>query len=135
VSMSIDWRGGLDALAKELATLPEKLMADVIDPRMDEETSEAAHRMETRYAHESLRKGVRRDKRGLGDYRIRNTSPHAHLFELGTVARFHADGSPTGVMPATPVMIPEAVSARGRIDKGVQQDFRKLKTSHLEVTP
>jgi hypothetical protein len=135
MSASIDWQGGLDALAKELETLPEKLMADVIDPRMDEETSEAAHRMESRYAHESLRKGVRRDKRGPGDYRIRNMAPHAHLFDLGTVARFRNDGSPTGTMPATPVLIPEAIGARTRIGEGVQRDIVKLKTAHLEVTP
>jgi hypothetical protein len=135
VSMSIDWQGGLDALANELETLPDKLMADVIDPVMDKETSEAAHRMETRYEHESLRKGVRRDKRGPGDYRIRNVAPHAHLNDLGTVARFHADGTPTGTMPANPVVIPEAIATRGRIGKSVEQDFGKLKTAHLEVTP
>lgn len=135
MSASIDWQGGLEALAKEFDTLPEKLMADVIDPRMEEETSEAAHRMESRYAHESLRKGVRRDKRGPGDYRIRNMAPHPHLYELGTVARKRNDGSPTGTMPATPVLIPEAIGARARIDKGLQQDFGKLKTAHLEVTP
>jgi hypothetical protein len=135
MSASIDWQGGLDALAKELETLPDKLLAEVIDPVMDRETDEAVHRMQTRYGHDSLSKGVRRDKRGPGDYRIRNTSPHAHLFELGTASRFHADGTPTGRMPATPVLIPEAVSARGRIEKGVQQDLRKLKTAHIEVTP
>jgi hypothetical protein len=135
VSITIDWQGGLEAFARELDTLPEKLMADVIDPVMDRETDEAAHRMQTRYGHDSLSKGVRRDKRGPGDYRIRNTSQHAHLFELGTVARFRANGAPTGRMPATPVLIPEAVSARARIDKGVQQDLRKLRTAHLEVTP
>lgn len=135
MSAEINWQGSLDALAQELQTLPDRLMAEVIDPRMDEETSEAAHRMETRYAHESLRKGVRRDKRGPGDYRIRNMAPHAHLFELGTVARFHSDGSPTGTMPAKPVLIPEAIGARNRIGAGLQQDFGKLKTAHLAVTP
>lgn len=134
MSAEIDWQGGLDALAKELETLPEKLLAEVIDPVMDRETSEAAHRMQTRYAFDSLSRGVRRDKRGPGDYRIRNMAPHAHLFELGTVARFRSDGSPTGRMPAKPVLIPEAISARGRIGQGVQQDFVKLRTAHLEVT-
>jgi hypothetical protein len=135
MSASINWQGdGLDALAKELQTLPDKLLAEVIDPRMDAETSEAAHRMQSRYAHDSLSKGVRRDKRAPGDYRIRNTAPHAHLYELGTQSRFHADGSPTGKMPATPVLIPESVGARQRIERGVQQDFGKLRTTHLTVT-
>jgi hypothetical protein len=135
MSASFEWQGdGLTALARELDTLPDRLMTEVIDPVMEEETSEAAHRMESRYAHESLRKGVRRDKRGPGDYRIRNTSQHAHLFDLGTVARFHVDGTPTGVMPATPVLIPEAIAARGRIGRGVDEGVTKLRTAHLEVT-
>lgn len=135
MSAAIDWQGGLDALVKELETLPEKLMADVIDPVMERETSEAAQRMQTRYAHDSLSSGVRRDKRGPGDYRIRNMAPHAHLFELGTVARFRSNGAATGRMPAKPVLIPEAIGARARIGNGVEQDFAKLKTTHLEVTP
>lgn len=135
MSAQIDWQGGLEDLARELDTLPDRLLAEVIDPRMDEETSEAAQRMQTRYTHESLSKGVRRDKIGPGEYRIQNTSPHAHLFDLGTVARFHADGTPTGTMPPTPVLIPESVAARRRIAEGVQQDVQKLKSPHLEVTP
>lgn len=135
MSASIDWQGGLEAFARELETLPDKLIADVIDPVMDRETDEAVHRMQSRYGHDSLSKGVRRDKRGPGDYRIRNTAPHAHLYELGTQSRFQADGTPTGKMPATPVLIPEAISARQRIEKGVQTDLTKLRTEHLTVAP
>lgn len=135
MSASIDWQGSLDALARELQTLPDRLIEQVIDPVMDRETSEAAHRMRSRYGHDSLSSGVKRDKRGPGDYRIRNTARHAHLFELGTVARFRSNGAATGIMPATPVLIPESIAARERISKGVQQDITKLRTAHLEVTP
>jgi hypothetical protein len=135
MSAEINWQGSLDALAKEFETLPERLLTDVIDPRMDAETSEALHRMDTRYAFPSLQQGLKRTKVGPGEYKITNSAPHAHLNELGTVARFRANGAPTGTMPARPVIIPESVAARERIGKGVQDDFGKLKSAHLEVTP
>jgi hypothetical protein len=135
MSAGIDWQGSLDALAQELETLPDRLMSEVIDPRMEAETSEALHRMDTRYAFPSLQKGLKRTKLGPGEYKITNSSPHAHLNELGTVARFRSNGAPTGTMPARPVIIPESVAARDRIGKGIQEDVVKLKTAHLEVTP
>jgi hypothetical protein len=135
MSAEINWQGGLDALASEFNTCADRLLNDVIDPRMEAETSEALHRMDSRYAFPSLQKGLKRTKLGPGEYKITNSSPHAHLNELGTVARFHADGTPTGTMPARPVIIPESVAARERIGKGVQEDLPKLKSAHLEVTP
>lgn len=133
MSAGINWQGGLDELARELKLLPDRLMADVIDPVMESETSEAAHWMQTRYSFDSLSDGVRLDKHGPGEYRIRNTAPHAHLYELGTVARTHSDGHPTGVMPAKPVLIPEAIAARERIGRGIEQNVTKLRSPVFEV--
>lgn len=134
MSVTIDWQGGLDDLAREFETLPDRLMAEVIDPVMEAKTAAAEQDIRSAYTHESLSKGVSREKLGPGEYVIKNSSQLAHLHELGTQERQHADGSPTGAMPATPVMIPRAVAAREEIGAAVSEGFQRLRVKHLEVS-
>lgn len=135
MSGDIDWGGGLEQLAQELETLPDRLLNDVIDPVMKAEIDEAAERMKNKYAFDSLSDGVTVQKRGPGDYKISNRAPHAHLYELGTQARVTSTGHRTGRMPAKPVLIPEAIDARQRITNGVTKDVGKLRSQVLDFTP
>jgi hypothetical protein len=135
VSAGVDWGGSLEALAKELETLPDRLLNDVVDPRMDQETARGEQTMRSGYGNTTLGDGIKREKRGPGEYVIKNTKPHAHLYELGTQNRVTSTGHRTGRMPAKPVLIPEAIHTRERIGKGITQDVTKLRSEHLEVTP
>ncbi len=125
---------GLAALSHDLGIAADKLLNEVIDPIMDREVESAVERIRSGYRSETLADGVRVRKRGPGDMQIVGGVPHAHLVELGTQARFHADGTPTGVMPAHPVMIPEAIATRERIGREVQEEFGQLKLATMEVS-
>jgi hypothetical protein len=46
---------------------------------------------------------------------VRNTAPHAHIFEHGTTARLTRAGWPRGIMPAGNVFLPRIHRARGRM--------------------
>jgi hypothetical protein len=135
MSVDVDWGDDLEALARELDTLPDRLLADVVDPVMERETAHAEATMRSGYGDTTLGEGITRQKRGPGQYVIKNTKPHAHLRELGTQNRVTASGHRTGRMPAKPVLIPEAIRTRTRIHQGVTQDFGKLRSERLEVNP
>lgn len=135
MSAGVDWVGGLDDLAEELGTFVDVLIADVVEPRMSAEVSAGMENMRSAYGGGTLADGLRHDKLEAGEHRIRNVAPHAHLKELGTQDRHTGSGHHTGRMPATPVIIPEAVHTRERITQGVTRDVAKLRFKTLTVTP
>lgn len=63
-----------------------------------------------------LRDTVKVTPRGPLAYQVAARAPHAHLWEAGTVTRFHRrSGKSVGRMPAANRLIPIAMSHRGRM--------------------
>lgn len=87
-----------------------------------------------------LRAGVVVEKSAASPTRVkvRSKSPHAHLFENGTVQRHTAGtGANRGTMPAKPTFVPAAVRARRRMTEELVGLVRRQKvrgmTGTLEV--
>ena len=73
----------------------------------------------------NLQRGVRvTDDAPTGDaiaFRVRSLARHSHLYEKGTTFRQTRRGADRGVMPATPLFIPEAILRRTAFKASVRR--------------
>lgn len=140
-------RQSSEALAKRLAALPREIVAKVqpaivksvaeiaADARTLAEASrrtgslaesiEATGPNQTTPAYAS--EGGQRTAHELQGF-VTAGSPDArygHLVEFGTEERRHADGSPTGIMPATPFLLPAWRLNRARVQRRINSAVNK----------
>jgi hypothetical protein len=111
---------GIDDLKRALADLPPQLKGDATVIVLDSAHSAAAD-IRSQYPKGltgNLQKGVKVRVQEVGPLsvaaQVRNTAPHAHLWEFGTEARHTKLGWNRGVMkrPPAPVFIPTMIRYR-----------------------
>lgn len=129
---------GLEELKLALRSLPEHLTGEAV--RIVEGAANGAEAdMVAGYEQHrdtgNLRNGLKKEVIATGPYgagiRLKNTSPHAYIFENGTQVRHTKAGVNRGAMPAFHVFIPAMVRARKRM----YSQFRDLlKSAGLQVT-
>ena len=127
---------GLKDLQASLHTLPKDLASDAA-PILDTRAEAAADRIRASYPRVTgnLKDGleVRRLEGGaLGaKVEVRNTSPHAYIYEYGTQARHYYTRQTgamhaTGRMPAGRVFVPAMIRERGQM----VEDVAEMMTTH-----
>ena len=111
---------GLDAFAKELTLLPEKVRAE-LKPVIVRKAQELQATVQGEYAArgvasvgDGMRVEVDSDPSSLGA-RVVNPSPIGHLYEQGTSTRYDDQGRHRGRMPAANVLVPAAERARAEL--------------------
>lgn len=115
--MSVTWHN-LDAFKRELAAQPETL-TQRSEPIVAQASVKAADEVRAGYSSPHLRQGVSAtpmptEKPTVITWKVRNSAPHAHLYEYGTeTVRITGTGAERGRMPAHPVFFP-AVGPAGR---------------------
>jgi hypothetical protein len=111
---------GLKEYRELLRNLPETL---AIEAGHYAEAAANGFAVEVRQAYPrrtgNLRKGVKISRLNKGKYAtgmvVKNTAPHAVLFENGTQARHTALGANRGSMPPGHVFVPRAIRTRRRL--------------------
>lgn len=115
--MSVVWHN-LDTFKQQLAEQPQTLTR-LSEPILASSSVKAADEVRAGYASPHLRQGVSAtpmpsEKPTVITWKVRNSAPHAHLYEYGTeTVRVTATGAERGRMPAHPVFFP-AVGQAGR---------------------
>lgn len=125
MSASVHW-SGLDELREALRHLPDELTADasgIVEGAANgaEVDIHAGYPERTGNLRNHLTKThFERGKFSAGVI-LKNTSPHASIFENGTQARHTAIGANRGAMPAGHVFIPAVAKARRRMYDQLKQ--------------
>jgi len=116
MSVTLKW-DGLDEFKADLEKLPEGLTTDS-DPIVSSAANGAAADIRAGYPTRTgnLKKNVfvsRLDKgKDFRGYIVKNTAPHAFIFENGTQARHTAIGANRGAMPPGHVFVPAVIRRR-----------------------
>ena len=125
MSVTLQW-DGLDAFKAELEMLPESITKES-DPIVQAAAKEAAIEIKEAYP---VRTGTLRNRvfvsridkgKDFAGAIVKNTAPHAHLFENGTQARHTDIGANRGSMPPGHVFVPRVIRHRRAM-------YAKLKT-------
>lgn len=129
---------GMDALIRSLEALPDTLTREaeqIVDDAAEEMAADVVQRYPLRDG--DLRRGVVVD-RSAGSRlktKVRSRAQHAHLYEYGTVERFHArNGKSVGTMPAQPTFIPAAQRHRKRMVERLTDVVRRAKVDGMTGT-
>jgi HK97 gp10 family phage protein len=128
---------GLEALIRSLEALPGEIKAaaaEIVDDTAEEMAADVIQRYPKREGR--LRAGVVIDRSATSALRVkvRTKAPHAHLYEYGTVQRFHArNGKSVGTMPAQPTFIPAAQRHRRRMVEKLTNTVARGMTGTLDV--
>jgi len=108
---------GLDAFKADLKKLPDNVTTEA-DPIVQRSAKEAAAEIKAAYP---VRTGTLRNRvfvsrvdkgKHFAGAIVKNTAPHAHLYELGTQARHTDIGANRGSMPAGHVFVPRIIRHR-----------------------
>jgi len=119
VSTRFQW-SGLDELKRDLRNLPVEL-TDEGGAIIESEAGAARNDIVAAYPSRTgnLRKGVKVQRVDRGRFGaaaiVRNSAPHASIFEHGTQARHTDLGANRGSMPPGHVFIPAMIRARRRM--------------------
>jgi hypothetical protein len=128
VSAKFEWEG-LRELMADLRALPGELTDETSAIFLDEGRG-AERDIAADYPERSgnLKNGLRVEERSSGRFGtevvVRNRSPHAHLFERGTVTRQTSLGANRGSMPAGNVFIPHMIRHRQKAFQRVAATMR-----------
>ena len=126
MSMQFKWQGLLE-LQQQLHELPDDLR-EVARYIIEDTAQDAAVEIRAAYPRKTgkLAASVVVTLRASGPYGVvalvRNTAPHAHIFEHGTVARHTKEGWPRGIMPAGNVFVPRIMRHRRRMVRAAESD-------------
>lgn len=116
MSVVLKW-DGLEELRAELRRLPEDLTGEA-SHIVEASANAAAADIKQGYPHRTgnLRKGVTVTHFDKGKFSagaiVKNTAPHANLFEVGSQARHTAIGANRGSMPPGHVFVPAVIKRR-----------------------
>jgi Bacteriophage HK97-gp10, putative tail-component len=116
MSVTLKW-DGLDEFKADLERLPEGLTTES-DPIVATAAHEAASEIRAAYPTRTgnLKKNVfvsRLDKgKDFVGYIVKNSAPHAFIFENGTQARHTSIGANRGAMPPGHVFVPAVIRRR-----------------------
>lgn len=121
MSASVKW-SGLEELKRDLRNLPEDLAGEaghIVEEAangtaVDVKRGYAAHRRSGRLAGGVTVTHFEAGKYSAGAI-VKNSAPHAYIFEVGTQARHTAIGANRGSMPPGNVFIPAAQKNRRRM--------------------
>ena len=128
MSMQFKWQGLLE-LQQQLHALPDHLR-EVARYIIEDTAQDAAVEIRGAYPRKTgkLASSVTVTLRTSGPYgvvaQVRNTAPHAFIFEHGTVARHTTEGWARGVMPAGNVFLPRIYRHRRRMYERLTQVLR-----------
>lgn len=135
---------GMPELIRALEKLPKEISGEAANI-VHETANSMALDVRTEYPYDDgqLRSGVIVEEMTLSQYdvlstgrtlrwKVRSKAPHAHLYEYGTVERFHnRTGKSTGTMPAKPTFIPIAQRHRRRMFERLSQLLRRARVTGM----
>jgi hypothetical protein len=127
VASTLRW-DGLEEFTRELRNLPADLAEEagaIVVAAAEGAKTEIVARYEAHSFSGNLASHVKMDRVDAGEFgasaRVRSTAKHAHIFEIGTVARHTSTGADRGISPSggseppAQIFVPAAIRHRRRM--------------------
>lgn len=110
---------GVDELLEQLRDLPDHLAAEagsIVQGAADNAMSAMAAAYAQHVVSGKLERSLKKTEQAIGRYgvayQVKNTAPHAWMYENGTIARHNKKGANRGAAPPRHAFVPNAERSR-----------------------